>query len=403
MRIRTDTEKNSGKGYVRIKSGMLIDKFRKKKTVILDIEELSFIPYILPVYESLRKKTKSISYYISTHYPGAVELNVFGIPVSRQFNISMAKDLKETDLFLSPHIYGKGNKNSIRIHINHNQPVKYHSYKKRDFINFNVHFLTSPLHREQTENTIKDYSLEEMDIKLFNIGYSKSDDLLSGKYSREKVLSELGLDTDKKTIIYAPSWDKGLSLRSFGESVIEELLKIESVNIIIKLHPISYSSEDGPNYEFYTGGINWKKHLEKFNSFKNFRNVTEGKSDPLLAASDVMVTDLSSVALEFIMLDRPVIYIDCPEFFEKTLKETYTGFGKTSSEYVKNDPKANAGRHTGIVIEDLSQLNDAVGRALSNPSEFSQKRNELAGLLTYNKGRAADAASDKILELLNLK
>ncbi len=382
---------------------MLIDKFRKKKTVILDIEELSFIPYILPVYESLRKKTKSISYYISTHYPGAEELNVFGIPVSRQFNISMAKDLKETDLFLSPHIYGKGNKNSIRIHINHNQPVKYHSYKKRDFINFNVHFLTSPLHREQTENTIKDYSLEEMDIKLFNIGYSKSDDLLSGKYSREKVLSELGVDTDKKTIIYAPSWDKGLSLRSFGESVIEELLKNESVNVIVKLHPISYSSADGPNYEFYTGGINWKDRLEKFNSYKNFRNVTEGKSDPLLAASDVMVTDLSSVALEFIMLDKPVIYIDCPEFFDKTLKETYTGFGNTSAEFVKNDPKANAGRHTGIVVEEISQLNDALQRALGNPSEFSQKRKELAELLTYNKGRAADAASDKILELLNLK
>ncbi|MBK8982188.1 MAG: CDP-glycerol glycerophosphotransferase family protein [Ignavibacteria bacterium] len=403
MGSKTDTEKSSGKGYIRIKSGMLIDKFRKKKTVILDIEELSFIPYILPIYESLIKKTNSISYYISTHYPGASELNVFGIPESKQFIVSMSKDLHETDLFLSPHIYGKGNKNSIRIHINHNQPVKYQSYMKRDFINFDVHFLTSPLHRKQTENTIKDYSLEEIDIKLFNIGYSKSDDLLCGKYSREKVLSDLGLDIQKKTILYAPSWDKGLSLRSFGESVIEEMLKNESINIIVKLHPISYSSEDGPNYKFYTGGINWKERLEKYNSYKNFRHVSEGKSDPLLAASDVMVTDLSSVALEFIMLDKPVIYINCPEFFEKTLKETYTGFGNTSEEFVKNDPKANAGRHTGIVVEEMSQLTEAVQRALNDPKEFSQKRKELAEMLTYNKGRAADAASDKILELLNLK
>jgi len=400
---KSDTKKNSGKGYLRIKSGMLIDKLRKKKTVILDIEELSFIPYILPIYDSLKKKTNSLSYYISTHYPGAAELNVFGIPESKQFIVSMTKDIHETDLFLSPHIYGMGSKNSIRIHINHNQPVKYQSYMKKDFINFDIHFLTSPLHREQTENTIKNYSLEEIDIKLFNIGYSKSDDLLCGKFSREKVLSDLGLDLHKRTILYAPSWDKGLSLRSFGEKVIEEMLKNGSVNIIVKLHPISYSSEKGPNYEFYTGGINWKERFERFDSYKNFRHVSEGKSDPLLAASDVMVTDLSSVALEFIMLDKPVIYIDCPEFFKNTLKETYTGFGNTSEEFVKNDPKANAGRHTGIVIEKISQLNEAVQRALNNPSEFSQKRKELAEMLTYNKGRAADAASDKILELLNLK
>ena len=76
-----------------------------------------------------------------------------------------------------------GNKKSFRIHINHNQPVKYESYQKNQFVNFDAHFLTSPLHREQTENTIKKYKLEKS-IQLFNTGYSKSDSLLSGKYKR---------------------------------------------------------------------------------------------------------------------------------------------------------------------------------------------------------------------------
>lgn len=389
-----------GTGKFRIKSEMIIDKVRGKKIIILDIEELSFIPYIFPVYESLKKKTQQISYYISTFYPGADELNIFDIPLNKQYDVKFNIELSEADIFLSPHIYGKGNEKTLKIHINHNQPVKYQSYMKNDFVNFDIHFLTSPLHREQTEDTIKNYSLQGMNIKLFDIGYAKSDQLLSGEYDRETVLKDLGLDPEKKTILYAPSWDEGLSLRTNGEKIIEELLKIENRNIIVKLHPISYCPEDGPNYDFYTGGINWKERFEIFNAYENFRNVTSGKVDPLLAASDVMVTDLSSVALEFILLDKPVIYIDCPEFFEKTIGKTYGGFGNTTEEFVKNDPKANAGRHTGIIIENVSELQMAVNRALDHPNELSHKRKELAEKLTYNPGRAADAAAEKILELI---
>ncbi|MBS1517252.1 MAG: CDP-glycerol glycerophosphotransferase family protein [Bacteroidetes bacterium] len=392
-----------GTGLFKIKSGMFLDKLMGKKIMILDIEELSFIPYILPVYNSLRSKTDKISYYISTHYPGASDLSVFEIPAEKHFSVIYNKQLSQADLFLSPHIYGTGNENTLRVHINHNQPVKYQSYMKRDFINFDVHFLTSPLHREQTENTIKNYSLENLNIRLFDIGYSKSDDLLNGKYDRKKILEDLGLDVNKKTLLYAPSWDEGLSLRSFGEEVIEELLKIENTNLIVKLHPISYCPPDGPNYEFYTGGINWIERLSKFEKHINFRHVTSGKTDPLLAAADVMITDLSSVALEFIILDRPVIYIECPEFFKRVLKETYSGFGETTEEFVKNDPKANAGRHTGIVAEDTGKLKEAVERALNNPGEFSEKRKELTAKLTYNYGRASDAASGKLIELLDLK
>ena len=92
------------------------------------------------------------------------------------------------------------------------------------------------------------------------------------------------------------------------------MLEIKNINLIVKLHPISYCPEDGPNYEFYTGGINW---IERFKNLKHIKLqifISSGSIDPYLSASDVMVTDLSSVALEFIMLDKPVIYIDCPEF-----------------------------------------------------------------------------------------
>lgn len=381
---------------------MLADRLSGKKVAILDIEELSFIPHFLPVYRALQKKTDRISYYIATHYTGDKSFNEFGIKGSKQFSVTMSRNLKNADIFISAHIYGVGSRQTYKIHINHNQPVKYQSYQKRDFVNFDAHFLTSPLHREQTENTIRNYGLENMKIDLFDTGYAKSDALLNGEYSREKVLNELGLSPLKKTVLYAPSWDEGLSLRTNGKKIIEKLLETNGINVIVKLHPISYCPPDGPNHKFYTGGIDWISEFSVFETNKNFRHVPVSNIDPILSAADVMVTDVSSVALEFILLDKPVIYIDCPEFFEKTLSEVYKGFGETTAEFVKNDPKANAGRHTGVVVEKIDELSDAVNRCLDNPNELSYKRIELAKKLSYNPGHAGDVAAETIIKILKI-
>lgn len=381
---------------------MLADKFRKMKIVILDLEELSFIPYIRPIAEKLKEKTDRISFYISTHYKGNEMLAEFGIPIHKQFKVELSRKLNDADIFLSPHIYGRGSKDTLKIHVNHNQPVKYESYQKSDFIKYDIHFLTSPLHREQTENTIKKYSLESRNIRLFEIGYPKSDKLLNGEYRREEVLTELGLNPEFKTVLYAPSWDEGLSLRTDGERIIEIILGIKDINLMVKLHPISYCPEDGPNYKFYTGGVNWKERLKKFESNPNFRHIPVNSIDPYLSAGDVLVTDLSSVALEFIILDKPVIYIDCPEFFRKTLREVYSGFGDTTEEFVKNNPRANAGRHVGDIVYDVEDLPEVIKKCISNPEEHSEKRRKFSESLIYNPGKASEKAAETILRLLGI-
>lgn len=397
-----NSKKNSFSKVQEIKLRMLADRIRGKKIIILDIEETTFIPYIFPIYKALKQRTNKISYYIASHYTGNDQLKEFGIPLSKQFGVNLSREFSSADIFLSPHIYGVGNSKSKKIHINHNQPVKYESYQKNDFVNFDMHFLTSPLHREQTENTINKYELTGRNIKLYDIGYSKSDLLLQGKYNRDDVLDQLNLDPGLKTVLYSPSWDEGLSLRTFGNEVIENILKVKNINLIIKLHPISYCPKDGPNYIFYTGGIDWVNSFSKFDSYPNFRHVPSNNIDPLLSAADIMVTDLSSVALEFIILDKPVIYIDCPEFFEKTLKNTYSNFGDTTAEFVKNDPKANAGRHVGKIVSGPEKLPEAILSSLENPGELSVKRKELAKKLSYNPGKASQTAADKILNILGL-
>lgn len=375
---------------------MLSDRFRGKNIIIIFIEELGFIQYILPIVKSLKELEPSMSYYIATDYKKYDnDLDPFDVPNNKIFNPTISSWLWLANIFLSASVYGKGPKSAFRVNVSHNLPVKVETYPIEFVLNYNVHFLTGPLQRDQYENMYNKYEIDMNGVQLLDVGYPKLDDLLQGAYDRNSVIKELGLNPENHTVLYAPAWDPGASLRSFGEQLIEELLQMDGVNIIVKLHPVSYTPESSPNFEFYTGGVNWKKKISKYEKFTNFRHVMGYSLNPFLAASDLMVSDISSAALEFILLDRPIIYIDCPEFYNKTLKK----WGQ-DPEKIKNDDRYNAGRNTGVVVKEILKLKEAVLQQLDNPGQYSYKRKELMQRLLYNPGRGGEIAAKKIVELL---
>jgi hypothetical protein len=381
---------------------MARDKLARKKIVIIFVEEPGFIQFLLPIYQELERSAGNrIAFYLATEYADREsDLSPFHVPRERRFHPRLARAMLLADVFLSASVYGKGPATARRINISHNQPTKFESYPKQYVMNYDVHFLTGPLHREQYEHMFRLHGLDTSKYELIDAGYPKSDALHQGRYLRHHVLTGIGLAPERKTVLYAPAWDPGGSLRSFGEELIEQLLSVDDINVIVKLHPVSHTPATSDNFDFYTGGVNWKERLSRFESNPRFRHIAAYQVDPLLVAADLLVTDFSSVALEFIGLDKPVIYVDCPEYFEKTLK--LPGY-ETDPEYVKNNPRANAGRHVGTVVGDLSSLGDAVRRELAHPAEKSALRRELAEKLLYNPGRGAQVASAHILSMLGLE
>lgn len=380
---------------------MVGDRLRGRRAVIVFVEEPGFVQYLAPIVVELKRTApEDLSFYIATSYTEKeVDLTPFGVPDAPRFDPAIAPLLLPASVFLSASVFGMGPPTGVRINISHNQPTKFEAYPKEYLRNFDAHFLTGPLHREQYEHMFDLHGLDTNRHKLLDVGYPKSDALLQGRYNRQNVLSGLGLSSDRQTVLYAPAWDPGGSLRSFGECVVEQLLSIQDVNVIVKLHPVSHTPPSSPNFEFYTGGVDWAERFRKYESNSLFRHVTHFQVDPLLIASDVMVTDFSSVALEFIVLDRPVMYLECPEYFANTLKMPgYT----TDPDYVKNDPRANAGRHVGVVVEDVANLAAAVRDCISFPARNSEARQDLAAKLLYNPGRGAVVAARTVLELIGI-
>ena len=381
-----------------------LDKLAGKKVVIIDVEELQYAPFVFPVADLLRQDERVSVYYSTLKvYKNNELFRSRRIPPQRIMDVRMCRRMSRANLFLSAHIHALGPGNAVRVHMFHNQPVKYPVFPLPQAAHFKVHFSLGPLSRKWTEDMIARYALEDQGVQLFNIGYPKLDDLVQGKYDRTKVLQSLGLNEKLPTVLYAPSWDDGLSLRTSGVQVVECLLGMQGINLLVKLHPVSCVLPDHPEFGFYTGGVQWPLLFKKYDGHPRYRLLTTPEINDILIASDIMVTDVSSVALEYMILDRPIIYFDSPEFFKNTTRKIYNGYGYANYDAdPRLDPMINAGRHTGMVIGDVSELASAVQRCLANPQELSAKRRELIQQLLYNPGKASHAAAGAVLQLLGL-
>ena len=385
--------KNS-KETLKITIMMFYDKIKHKNIIVFNASSLGLVQFLSPIYKELKKRSNNNSFYLACNYKMNEKSINMDISQSHYFNSSIAKFLFLTDIFIQPEIWGRGPKRAKRIFCGHGQSGSA-NWPDACLKEFDIFFLHGDLEKETFEKVKKDSPDSTKHIKSYEIGHPKLDKLIQGYYKREEVLKGIGLNPDFKTIIYAPHWHEHGALRTYGIKPLEEILKIEKLNLIVKLHPTSLEPENSCYYKFYTGGINWPEKFEIFNNYKNFKFINEYSIDPYLAASDVMITDYSTVALEFIALDRMVLYLDCPEVF----KNKNIGGMKIS----RDDERFNAGRHTGIVVEKLKDLKSAIELGIQNPKEYSEKRQNLINKILYNPGKASSKAADVIFDLLNIR
>lgn len=136
------------------------------------------------------------------------------------------------------------------------------------------------------------------DGTFIDSGYAKLDPLFDD--SVEKIsLEELGLDPNKKTLLYAPTFYPS-SIECMSDHFADDFA---DYNIIIKPHFFTLTK---PRY---------KKQCVKLACWKQSKNVyiaDENQFDltPFLAIADIMLSDASSAIFEFAALDKPTIWCD---------------------------------------------------------------------------------------------
>lgn len=185
------------------------------------------------------------------------------------------------------------------------------NYEHIKLINkYNYIFLTGPLQKNALFVAQQEY--RAIMPKQIEVGFLKGDRLRAKQknFDKNMFIRSFGLKNDY-TVLFAPTWG-GFSVATEWFDDIVSICDGLDINLLIRLHPIALHGKT----MWSTGGVSWTDKLE--NISKKNQNVAachdKDVNDCLLAA-DVLITDVSSVSLEFMLLKKPVVSLPSSKYF----------------------------------------------------------------------------------------
>jgi len=325
-----------------------------------------------PLYDQLQQLPR-VEVYLSggtrTMSPFGVSYNPatmygpFGLSAQAWLAVEDLKDL-DVDVLVSAHT-GRIEPRSFACSVQIFHGMSFRNLAIReDNIGFDYYFVIGPYMMRGFQ---KRGLFATADSRALPIGFPKTDRLVDGSLDRGRVLAELGLSGKRPVVLYAPTGAKDNSLETMGAELIERLRAEDAYDLLIKLH-------DHPK-----GWIDWFEHLSGYEG-EHQRVVRTPDVIPLLHVADLLITDASSVANEYALLDRPIVFLDVPAMLEAA---------RARGAMVDLD---TWGRKGGEVVSDPASAVAAVAEGLADPGRHSAIRGEMVRDLFFNPGCATEAA-----------
>jgi hypothetical protein len=247
---------------------------------------------------------------------------------------------------------------------------------------FDVLLAPGPLAVEQARASM---ARSGVDYEIWPVGYPKLDGLI-GSAGTASVAARR-----PSRVIFAPSWGTNTTLDRYGLEPVDAMIRA-GIPVIVKLHPMTLQrrAADDP---LCTGAGDWAEELRRYDD-EPLVTIAEGDSAPWLLEAAVLVSDVSGIAYEFLLMDKPVVFLDTPEYFD-------------ADDDVDHAWRAQDlccwGREAGDLVQDVDEMVAAVLRALADPTNGHEKRRVLAERLLFHPDRAAQAFVNLVEERLPLR
>lgn len=206
-------------------------------------------------------------------------------------------------------------------------------------------------------------------------GFIKSDQLFGpAAQTRAKFCERLGIDPDKRIVLFAPTYNPELSAMHCVAEGIRKVADQDTV-LLIKLHNMT----DARFKDLYSNIAS---------AHPNIFYLTDADYSGMMHAADLMISDVSSIFIEFLLLDKPVVLFNNPRIKE------FPYYNAEDIEYKTRD--------AAVQVASLDELLRAVRTELAHPEKRSAIRQRYAMALDYGRdGRSAERAGQAILEWAN--
>ena len=208
--------------------------------------------------------------------------------------------------------------------------------------------------------------------------------------SLENIIDDASFNMNNKNIIYMPTFRNGYKERNDGvgilssnvfrledydKDILEKFLTENNINIILKLHPFEekiYLNDEIKN------ALPKNVYLLKSDYLSN-RNLSIYN---LLNKFDLLITDYSSIYFDYMLLDRPIIFIDG----DIDIYRNKRGFLYQNYDYYM----------PGHKVHDLNNFIYAINDALKNDT-YRENRNIINNIINeYKDGKSSERVYKKV-------
>jgi CDP-ribitol ribitolphosphotransferase len=341
------------------------------------------------LYQEMKNYPEIEAYFVTTIKKEAEKLRLSGVNAYYYRDVKRIPLFLKTDVWVTSHgpnfipfrgirriiPFYKGKRHSKWVDVWHGLGFKYADRDKM-LIDYDLGFVTSKF--------FKQFYSRRADVsdKLKITGDARTDPLIKRTWSREEILKEIGIPINRKNIFYAPTWHHGKK-RSFlpwgtideNLEVIERFCQENNCNFFARMHPL-WSWVIPEEKEKTQEKTDQSKYVFDL-SVERYPDVQR-----VLYITDVLITDWSSIANDFILLSKPVIFLD----IELPVEESVL----TPEERV------------GYVITGKQEFFEKLSEAITKPNLFPQKRKKIIKkLYKYVDGNSSKRCAQEILKLLN--
>lgn len=237
----------------------------------------------------------------------------------------------------------------------------------------------------------KQFFSKEMNVpldKVIPLGFSRNDRLINAFANKITIKEKLGFSKYQHIIIWMPTYrstvegdsrsdgiqyDNPFNLEQFNIKHFSEFLEKENILCLFRAHPMSQKFDLPQSEYFQVTNDKWlnQKNLSLYQ---------------LLGITDLLVSDVSSVITDYLLIDRPIIHAmsDLEEYV-------------ATRPMLLNPPKDF---FVGPLVKNQHELVEELLNLLNNPEVYSKKRKELKTLFFDNN--IDNKSTERILNYLKL-
>ena len=226
---------------------MLFKLFDNKRTIDFYLVDAFEISHFMPFYKRLGQEGYDVKFVAEPckrntaknwfDYNTAIKiLDNEGVDYIKRARKKANITFTTQDAYL----LSKYHKNTKKINLSYGFSFKkdYFPNSKRTIVGFDYRFV----HGEFQKNILSNY----FDInRILEVGYPRYHNTLNIKIDRIKLLSELGITTNKPIVIYFPTWDEDSTIQLFGDTI--KRLK-EKYYVITKPHHCTTMDKNPNDY-----------------------------------------------------------------------------------------------------------------------------------------------------------